>query len=185
MSTILAASTACQEARLGTTSGKGYYSPNVRVDGLGTTCCPLELLPGAASTGMLEFLSLRTRLCTAARNYSWSEQNKTKKPSDEPPTGQEHRPGVRSDQARRARLIARSITSLGCLSLVKSVFGFVVCSFESLRFKVVYYLCTRATALCCLYCTGLCRKYYLHKATFVCKCTSTVRFLFRLSFLPQ
>ena len=34
MSTILAASTACQETRLGTTSEKGYYSPNVRVDGL-------------------------------------------------------------------------------------------------------------------------------------------------------
>ena len=45
-------------------------------------------------------------------------------PSDEPPTDQEHRPGVRANQAHRARLIARSITSLGCLSLVKSVFGF-------------------------------------------------------------
>ena len=85
---------------------------------------------GAASTGVLEFLSLRTRLCTAARNYSWSEQNKTEKPSNEPPTDQEHRPGVRADQTHRARLIARSTTSLGCLSLVKSVFGFVVCSFE-------------------------------------------------------
>ena len=78
----------------------------------------------------LEFLSPRTRLCTTARNYSWSEQNKTEKPSDKLPTGQEHRPGVRADQAHRARLIARSITSLGCLSLVKSGFGFVVCSFE-------------------------------------------------------
>ena len=130
MSTILAASTACQESRLGTTLGKGYYSPNVRVDGLGATCSPLELLPRAASTGMLEFLSLRTRLCTAARNYSWNEQNKTEKPSDEPPTDQEHGPGVRADQAHRAWLIARSITSLGRLSLGKSVFGFVVCSFE-------------------------------------------------------
>ena len=130
MNTILAASTACQESRLGTTSGKGYYSPNVHVDGLGATCSPLELLPRAASTGMLEFLSLRTRLCTAAQNHYWSEQNKTEKPSDEPPTDQEHRPGVRADQAHRARLIARSITSLGCLSLVKSVFGLVVCFFE-------------------------------------------------------
>ena len=34
VSTILAASTACQESRLGITSGRGYYSPNVRVDGL-------------------------------------------------------------------------------------------------------------------------------------------------------
>ena len=34
MSTILAASTACQESRLGTNSGRGYYAPNVRVDGL-------------------------------------------------------------------------------------------------------------------------------------------------------
>ena len=34
VSTILAASTACQESRLGTTSGRGYYAPNVRVDGL-------------------------------------------------------------------------------------------------------------------------------------------------------
>ena len=43
VSTILAATTAYQESRLGTTSGKGYYSPNVRVDGLGTTCSPLGL----------------------------------------------------------------------------------------------------------------------------------------------
>ena len=57
-------------------------------------------------------------------------ENKTEKPSDEPPIDQEHRPGVRADQAHRARLIARSITSLGCLSLVKSVFGPVVCFFE-------------------------------------------------------
>ena len=50
VSTILAASTAYQESRLGTSSGKGYYSPNVRVDGLGGTCSPLGLFPGAAST---------------------------------------------------------------------------------------------------------------------------------------
>ena len=37
VSTILAASTACQESRLGTISGKGYYAPNVRADGFGAT----------------------------------------------------------------------------------------------------------------------------------------------------
>ena len=57
-STILAASTAYQESRLGTISGKGYYSLNVRVDGLGATCSSLGLLPGAAyNKGMLDFLS--------------------------------------------------------------------------------------------------------------------------------
>ena len=129
MSTILAASTACQESRLGTTSGKGYYSPNVPVDNLGATCSPLGLLPGAASIEGCWIFFLRTRLCTA-RNHNWSEQNKTEKPSDEPPTDQEHRPGVRADQAHRARLIARSIISFDCLSLVKSVFVFVICFFE-------------------------------------------------------
>ena len=72
---------------------------------------------------------LRTRLCTV-RNYYWSERNKTEKPSDEQPTDEEHRPGDRADQAHRARLIARSIISFGCLSLVKSVFVFVFCFFE-------------------------------------------------------
>ena len=33
VSTILAASTTCQESRLGTTLGKGYHAPNVRDDG--------------------------------------------------------------------------------------------------------------------------------------------------------
>ena len=70
-----------------------------------------------ASTGMLEFLFLRTRLYTA-RSYYWSEQNETEKPSDEPPTDQEHRPGARADQAHRARMIARSTICYGCLSLV-------------------------------------------------------------------
>ena len=82
------------------------------------------------SKGMLDFLSEEnTRLCTV-RNYYWSEQNKTEKPSDEPPTNQEHRPGVRADQAHRARLIARSTISFGCLSLVKSIFVFVFCFFN-------------------------------------------------------
>ena len=54
MSTILAASTACHESRLGITSGEGYYSPNVRDDGLPwSDVFPFELLPRAASTGML------------------------------------------------------------------------------------------------------------------------------------
>ena len=129
MSTTLAASTACQESRLGTTSGKGYYSPNARVDGPGATCSPLELLPGAASTERCWIYFMRTRLCTA-RNYLWSEQNKTEKPSDEPPTDQEHRPEDRADQAHRARLIVRSIIFFGCLSLVKSAFVFVFCFFK-------------------------------------------------------
>ena len=132
-STILAASTAYQESRLGTTSGRGYYSPNVRVDGLGATCSPLGLLPGAASTEGCWTFFLRKRLF-AVRNYYWSERfiarNKTEKQSDEPPTDQEDRPGDRADQAHRAQLIARSIISFGCLSLVKSVFGFVYCFFE-------------------------------------------------------
>ena len=34
VSTILAASTACQESRPGTTPGRADYPPNVRVDGL-------------------------------------------------------------------------------------------------------------------------------------------------------
>ena len=188
MSTILAARTACQESRLGATSGKGYYSPNGRVDDLPwSDVFSILTSPWGCiiKRGMLDFLSLRTRLCTAARDYYWSEQNKTEKPSDEPTTDPEHRPGVRADQAHRAQLIVRSIISSGCLSLVKSVFGYVVCSFEYLCFKVMYYLCTRATALCCLYCTGLCRKYYLHKATFICKCKSTIRFLFRISVFSQ
>ena len=83
---------------------------------------------GCINKGMLDFF-LRTRLCTA-RNYYWSEQKKAEKPSDEPPTDQEHRPGDRADQAHRARLIARSIISFGCLSFVKSVFVFVYCFFE-------------------------------------------------------
>ena len=73
---------------------------------------------GAASTGMmLEFLFLRTRLYTA-RSYYWSEQNETEKPSDEPPTDLEHRPGARADQAHRARMIARSTICYGCFSLI-------------------------------------------------------------------
>ena len=80
---------------------------------------------GCIKRGMLDFLSEDKTI----RNYYWSEQNKTEKPSDEPPTDQEHRPGVRADQAHRARLIARSTISFGCLSLVKSVFVLVSCFF--------------------------------------------------------
>ena len=87
------------------------------------------LLPGAASRRGYWIFFLRTRLCTA-RNYYWSERNKTEKPSDEPPTDQEHRPGVRAGQTHRARLIARSTISFGCLSLVKSVFVSVSCFFQ-------------------------------------------------------
>ena len=91
------------------------------------------LLPGAASTKGYWTFFLRKRLC-AVRNYYWSERfttrNKTEKPSDEPSTDQEYRPGDRADQAHRARLIARSIISFGCLSLVKSLLAFVYCFFE-------------------------------------------------------
>ena len=83
--------------------------------------------------GMLGFLSEKTRLCTV-RNYYWSERliarNKTEKPFDEPPIDQEQTPEDRAGQAHRAQLIARSINSFGCLSLVKSVFVFVYCFFE-------------------------------------------------------
>ena len=68
MSTILAASIACQESRLGTTAGKGHYSPNVRVDGLGATCPPLGFSSQGLhqqSKGMLNFLSEdKTVYCT-------------------------------------------------------------------------------------------------------------------------
>ena len=83
----------------------------------------LELPPQVAYTRMLEFLFLSY--------YYWSEQNKTEKPSDEPPTDREHRPGVRADQAHRARLIARSSISYGYLSLV-ILFGSVFCSYNKL-----------------------------------------------------
>ena len=53
-----------------------------------------------------------------------------KKPSDEPPIDQEHRPGDQADQPHRAQLIARSIISFDCLSLVKSFFVFVYFFFE-------------------------------------------------------
>ena len=168
MSTILVASTACQQNRLGTTSGKGYYSPNVRVDGLGATCSPLGLLRRAASSteGSWTFFLMTRRLCTA-RNYYWS---KTQKPSDEPPTDQEHRPGDRADEAHRARLMARSIISYGSLSLVKSVFVF--CFFLIALFKSSCVLLRQ----CCLYCTALCRKYYLLERRLFCEPTSIKRF---------
>ena len=89
-----------------------------------------NLLPGAASTKGCWTFFLRTRLCTV-QNYHWSEwfiaRNKAEKPSDEPPTDQEHRSRDRADQAHRTQLIARSIIFFGCLSLVKSVLVFVYC----------------------------------------------------------
>ena len=81
---------------------------------------------GAASTGMLEFLFLRTRLYTA-RSYYWSEQNETEKPSDEPPTDREHRPGARADQAHRSRGAPSATAGLSLVSL----FGSVVCFYNS------------------------------------------------------
>ena len=91
------------------------------------------LLPGAASTKGCWTFFLRKRLY-AVRNYYRSKRfiarNKAEKPSDESPTDQEHSPGDRADQVHRAQLIARSIISFGCLSLVKSVFVFVYCFIE-------------------------------------------------------
>ena len=101
VSTILAASTACQETRLGTTSEKGCYSPTVPADGFEATCSQLGLLPGAAPTEGCWTLFMRKKLCTV-RNYYWSERftarNKTEKPSVESPTDKEHRPGDRGEQ---------------------------------------------------------------------------------------
>ena len=144
MSTILAVSTACQEIRLGTTSGKGYYSPNVRIDGFGATCSPLGLPPGAASTEGCWTFFVRKIHCTVP-NY-WSEQliagNKTEKPSDEQPTDQEHRPGDRANQAHRVQLTARSIISFGCLIVGEISFRlFCLLFFENLYSKVVVYSC--------------------------------------------
>ena len=68
VSTNLAASTACQESRLGTTSGKGCYSPNVRADDFEATCSQIELLSGAAPTEGCWTFFLRKRLRTV-RNY--------------------------------------------------------------------------------------------------------------------
>ena len=56
VSTILAASTACQESRLGTTLEKRCYSPNVRADGFGATCSQLGLRRDCINKGMLDFL---------------------------------------------------------------------------------------------------------------------------------
>ena len=87
VSTILAASAACQYSRLGTNSGIGYYSPDVRADGIGATCSQLGLFPGAASTEGCWSFFVRARHCTVPND--WSEQliamNKTKKSSDELP----------------------------------------------------------------------------------------------------
>ena len=131
MSTILAASTACQESRLVLLREKGITPRMFESMALERRVPHLDSPPrGCINKGMLDFLSEDTRLCTA-RNYCWSEQNKTEKPSDEPPTDQEHRQGDRADQAQRAQLIARSIISFGYLSFVKSFFVFVFCFFSS------------------------------------------------------
>ena len=173
-STILAASTV-QESRLGTTSGKAYYSPNVRVDGLGATSSLLGLLPGVVSTKRCWTFFLRKIPC-AVRNYYWSERfiarNKTEEPSDEPPTDQEQGPGDRADQAHRAQLITRSIISFGCLSLVKSVFVFVYYFFEQLYSKLVVYSCDSSLQPA-LHWTEW--KILLAQATFICEYTSMIR----------
>ena len=63
VSTIHAASTACQDSRLGTTSGKGYYAPCVRVDGFGATCFRLGPLPEAAWTEGCSIYFVMKRHC--------------------------------------------------------------------------------------------------------------------------
>ena len=131
----------CREHRLsreppGYSFGKRVLLPecSCRWPSLERRALHFDFFHGAASSREgCWILFLRTRLCST-RNYSWSEQNKTEKPSDEPPTDQEHRSGVRADQAHRARLIARSTICFGCFSLVKSVFGFVVCLYNSSNF---------------------------------------------------
>ena len=123
VSTILAASTACQDSRLGTNSVLGYFSPDVRADGFGATCSQLGLFPGAASTEGCRTFFVRERHCTVP-NY-WSEQliarNKTEKSSDELPIDQEYRPGGRAE--RTVSSWPRGVSSPSAtLSLVKSVF---------------------------------------------------------------
>ena len=110
------------------------------------------LLPGAASTKGYWIFFLRKRPC-AVRNYYWSERrfidrNKTEKPSDESPTDQEHRPEDRAEEAHRARLIARSMISFGCLSLVKSVFVSVYCFFLIAVFKSSCVFLRQQSATC-------------------------------------
>ena len=128
VSTILAASTAGQYSRLGTNSGIGYFSPDVRADGFGATCSQLGLFPGAASTEGCWTFFVRERHCTVL-NY-WSEQliarNKTEKSSDELPLDQEYRPGDRAGQAHRVQLAARSIISFGYLVVGEISFSFVL-----------------------------------------------------------
>ena len=116
MSTIIAASTACQESRPGTTSGKGCYSPNVRADGFGATYSQLGLLSEAVPTEGCWAFFLNKKLCTI-RNYYWSERfiarNKTEKPFEEPPIDQEHRPGDQADQAHREELYSPNVRADG------------------------------------------------------------------------
>ena len=117
VSTVLAASAACQESHLGITSGNGYYTPNVRADDFGATCSRLGPLPRAVPKGCWICFGREIHFCTV-RSF-WREHfivgNKTEKSSDEPPIDQEHRPGDRADQAHRVQLTARSIISLDCL----------------------------------------------------------------------
>ena len=86
VSTILAASTVCEESRLGSTSRRGYYAPNVRADGFGATRFRLEPLPGSCMDRGVPDVFLRRK--DNVRSY-WSnhffEGNKMKKSSDEPP----------------------------------------------------------------------------------------------------
>ena len=121
VSTILAASTAFQESRLGTTSGRGYYSRMFESMALERRVLHLDSPPrGCINKGVLDFLSEdKTMYCTKLlleRAVHCQEQDRETI--------------RRADQAHRARLIVRSIISFGCFSLMKSVFVFVYCFFE-------------------------------------------------------
>ena len=129
MSTILAATIACQKSRLaGTGSGKGNYAPNVRADGFGAMRLRFGPLPGSwMDREMLNLSCGENTLCTV-RSY-WSEQfiaaNKTEESSDEPPTDQEHRLKV---ELTKHTVFSRSrgaSPSAALSLLVKSIFVFV------------------------------------------------------------
>ena len=118
MRTILAASTACEGSRLGTSSGKKVVCPEcssrwIRSNNL--THSRLGLLPRSCmdQRGAKCFMRKRrnTKLLDGAVYHCG---NKTKKKSDESPTDQEHRLGDRPDQAKRVQLTLRGI-SFGCL----------------------------------------------------------------------
>ena len=129
VSTILAASTECQESRLGTTLGKEYYSPNVRVDGLGATRSPLGLFfqrlhqqrdAGLSFWGQ-DYVLHET---TAGASGFLPGTRRRNHPTSRSPIKSTD---LEIELTKRTVPSWRSIISFGCLSLVKSVFVFVRC----------------------------------------------------------